>query len=236
MSTINLSRSKMKIISKFTDYYDSVGRRFQGVPGQKIWLREERENTNQNLIHTILSELNLTHSLVGYTLFRKNDQELSCESCVLLVAGKVFPFIKITKKTPISFSENYYYEFSEFISEIHSQINRYRLKEFHDLLSKRYMSLSLEVWNELQSPLLLLKRHSYHSNYFIKNVVLVENPSLKEFEFYKIKDPFTCYQELDQFLTKLTTPEMEHPQIEDIYRLVEHGFDKKVSFRKRKLG
>lgn len=234
----------MKIVSKFTDYYDSVGKKFQGVPNQQLWLREELEISNSNLIDKILSELQLKDSLHRYRYWRKNNEEIIYEPYGLVVAGELYPLIRITKKTLIdinkktliSLSEIICHTLSEVMSECVDRVSKHQVRDWYDFFSKKGHTLSIDLCNTVQSPVILLKNKSIYFSRYRPNITLIVNPSLKDLEFYRVKDPFTCYQEIDQFLTKLTSPEKEYPQVEDIYRLVEHGFDKKVSFRKRKLG
>ncbi len=61
------------------------------------------------------------------------------------------------------------------------------------------------------------------------------NPTLKDYEFYKIFDAFQAFQEIQMFLGGvLGSGEKEMVQIEDKYKIVQHGFDLKTSFRKDK--
>ena len=58
------------------------------------------------------------------------------------------------------------------------------------------------------------------------------NPILKEFEFYKVVDAFTAFTELQMFIGGvLGVGEKEIVEIEDKYKIGQHGFDK-WSFRR----
>lgn len=58
------------------------------------------------------------------------------------------------------------------------------------------------------------------------------NPMLKKYEFYKVFDAFTAFQELQMFISGvLGTGEKEIIEVEDKYKIAQHGFDK-WSFRK----
>lgn len=85
--------------------------------------------------------------------------------------------------------------------------------------------LSVEnIHHEIDCPVIQIKSKGY-----------VLNPVLKELKFAKKHDPFTTYQKLEQFISGVLggiSPKVV--EIADIDRLVGHGFDKKVSFRKRK--
>jgi hypothetical protein len=63
----------------------------------------------------------------------------------------------------------------------------------------------------------------------IKEVVLV--PELKKYEFQKVKDPYTAYQEISMFLGGVIPRQVpETVEISDKDRIAQHGFDK-LSFR-----
>ncbi len=60
----------------------------------------------------------------------------------------------------------------------------------------------------------------------------VINPKLKDLQFYKVFDAFTAFQEISMFLGGvLGVGEKEIIEIEDKYKIGQHGFDK-WSFRK----
>jgi hypothetical protein len=60
------------------------------------------------------------------------------------------------------------------------------------------------------------------------------NCSLKEYEFYKVFDAYSAYQELSMFVDgQLAYPGNIVIEIDDKYKIESKGFDKKWSFRKR---
>ena len=64
---------------------------------------------------------------------------------------------------------------------------------------------------------------------------LCEGGSLKQVEFVKVFDPYTCFQEIEMYLSGVLggmSPKMI--ECSDEVRLESHGFDKRVSFRHRK--
>ncbi|MEM9930864.1 MAG: hypothetical protein AAF840_13665, partial [Bacteroidota bacterium] len=63
---------------------------------------------------------------------------------------------------------------------------------------------------------------------------LLTNPILKDFEFYRIVDSYSCYQSLAQFLSGvLTDREKIKNNLTDLQKIRKHGFDAKYGFRKR---
>jgi hypothetical protein len=68
-----------------------------------------------------------------------------------------------------------------------------------------------------------------------RGVVMVINPILKNYEFFKIMDPRIAYQEIEMFFNSVLVGEANPPQIKDDVILAEKkGFDKRISFRHRK--
>ena len=65
-----------------------------------------------------------------------------------------------------------------------------------------------------------------------RDYVITENPSLKKYEFYKVMDACTTYQELDMFISGMMAAE-NNPMaaISDGQKAYQHGFDCR-SFRK----
>lgn len=60
------------------------------------------------------------------------------------------------------------------------------------------------------------------------------NPKLKDYGFERIKDSFTAFQEISMYLSNILVEQKEIAQVEDKYRIEQHGFDLKKSFRKEK--
>lgn len=62
---------------------------------------------------------------------------------------------------------------------------------------------------------------------------LILNPKLANWEFWKVKDPFTAFQEIQQYISGVIgTGGNEPVATDDKYKILSHGFDLKTSFRK----
>jgi hypothetical protein len=96
----------------------------------------------------------------------------------------------------------------------------------------------LQVFRDLKTPVFVfdsdydrkwIDRHTYnnhHPKFFI-------NPLLKDYEFPKVFDAFQAFQEIQMFISGvLGTGEKEIVEVADKYKIMEHGFDYKWSFRK----
>ena len=60
---------------------------------------------------------------------------------------------------------------------------------------------------------------------------MVWNASLKEFEFFKVFEPYSAFQEITMFLGSLASPEKEIPEMTDDVKIGQKGFNE-WSFRK----
>ena len=66
------------------------------------------------------------------------------------------------------------------------------------------------------------------------NQKAVLNPKLKTYEFYRVKDANTAFQEISMYLSNILVEQKQVAAVEDKYRIEQHGFDSKTSFRKEK--
>ena len=94
----------------------------------------------------------------------------------------------------------------------------------------------INIFREINAPVFIydsdtfITRGDYGS---IKNMGLfIINPILKDYEFYKVVDAFTAFQELQMFISGvLGTGEKEIIEVADEHKITQHGFDK-WSFRR----
>lgn len=87
----------------------------------------------------------------------------------------------------------------------------------------------INMFRELKSPVFIYDGDRSKPR---MSDALIINPVLKEWEFYKVVDAFTAFQEISMFLGGvLGIGEKEIVEIEDKYKIGQHGFDK-WSFRR----
>jgi hypothetical protein len=65
-----------------------------------------------------------------------------------------------------------------------------------------------------------------------KYPLLVTNDCLKEFDFVRLFDPYSAFQEIQMFLGGMAFPNNPIPEVSDADMLIAKGFDAKSSFRK----
>jgi hypothetical protein len=117
---------------------------------------------------------------------------------------------------------NYYYRYSINRADI-SKKERLKINQiFMDWRwqdDKLFIEHKVPVW---------VKRFWHYEN------TAILNPKLKDYGFNRIKDSFTAFQEISMYLSNILVEQKEVVKIEDKYRIEQHGFDLKTSFRKEK--
>lgn len=84
----------------------------------------------------------------------------------------------------------------------------------------------LELFEKFSTPIFVV-------HHLGRRVTL--HPNLTEYQFYKLKDPFTTYQELSVYIgSRLVADQQGTQTIPDISLVESKGFDKIKSFRKEK--
>lgn len=92
----------------------------------------------------------------------------------------------------------------------------------------------INMFRKVNSPIFVYDNYSVNHNRNNKNgSVFIINPILKDYEFYKVVDSFTAFQEIQMFIAGvLGIGEKEIIEVDDKYKIPQHGFDK-WSFRKK---
>lgn len=228
----------MKIYSKFHDYYDSVLKYSQTEDDGVVYAREQEEivlNINQAEI-----------KLVGKMKYFQDENISFIGFC-----GKIYPVYKY------GFEQESKDEI--FIIGFDDELLKTKLEELKKKTQRRFYnpcgSMSLDFllglltdwWREYtftnpfrledffikyETPVFLFEEWGVNEK---KNRQwkLTKNPCLKDFNFQRIVDPYTAFQEISMFfnstLTNVKTPKM--PVGNDVVLAESKGFDK-WSFRK----
>jgi hypothetical protein len=245
----------MRIISKEKDYYDHIMTygQDQGV----IFLRNEICIDSALLNDEICASLMPSLRTIKKNIGLKNIS-IDIHIAIIVFCGKTYRCVicKIHDYSPWpGFSTNIktfynYVELEQYLKTLNSSIeNRFTWPgESIKLTLKQF--LDDQETNELESycienkyPILTCKQNINHNDKFIsdfsryrdrRNWIIMANGNLSEFQFYKKKDPFSTYQELDMFISGILPQNSNMPiSISDKDRIYQHGFDK-YSFRKPK--
>lgn len=192
----------MRIISDFHDYYDSL----QDPSSSVIWKRKTTE-------------------------FKKNPFDIPKYRGALEFIGFTGKFYVLFPVSSVSYSRNpnYVYNYvygQEAIDRYLGEYKVYKYKynrlrvneEIHSFLEKDYTSI-------FSTMRILTTSHCFGFNeHYI-------NPNLGKYQFYKIMDVYTTYQNLDMFMNKIVIPEPVIAPLDDAELVRKKGFNEQ-SFRK----
>ena len=84
-----------------------------------------------------------------------------------------------------------------------------------------------EIFLEHKTPIWVKPLEHY------RNTAVI-NPKLNDYGFDRIKDSFTAFQEISMYLSNILVEQKDIVKVEDKYKIENHGFDLKTSFRKEK--
>jgi hypothetical protein len=216
----------MRIISKFRDYYDGVMK--TGMDREVVYVREREE-------------IDLGREFeIGFSTNRSGSYH-KVETLFLGYCGEIYRVYVIEfSGHPISASWKFvtydYEEFKEvmmkwgFGSKYEFSEGRWwagNYQKFRDYDTNRFKDL----FHKFQTPLFLITNvHSYRAP---DKTALTLGPSLKDLDFQRIKDAYTTYQDIFQFVAgTLNKPENKMVKISDKDKIAKHGFDK-WSFRQK---
>lgn len=181
--------------------------------------------------------------------YSKSGKSMMLGLGAIMVAGSVFPFIYDDYYKDFSWHTSVYYDISEVMEKYpamregsswhQSGEETYRWfcnqpafkeKAVVDLLCKHNAAFALILpeqysrggWNWFKTG------EPTHAN----SKVWMNPSALKNWEFYKVKDSFTMFMEVDQWVSGVLPQNAETIVLSDKSKIVKAGFDIKHSFRK----
>lgn len=228
----------MRIISKFKDYYDSASA--YGIDMECPYVREEK-------VATFTREQAHKKNMLQF----RGDSGLKL--AVIGFCGKLYPVAqyKYTEKQESYpfFKEKYLNFYS--VEELRENLPDDLVHKISERGGLFYRGESSFFYNNNWPSLEMFFKHSFTQlqDYFINEhcpvfiytsednryeglMELRVNSSLKNFGFFKQKDPASAFQEIYMYLAGvLGNQEKETINVSDKVRIQQHGFDK-YSFRK----
>ena len=225
----------MKLHSDFHDYYDTaVG---YGID-EKVHYNRFRRTVEKNLV----LDLDAPRVRHGNTF-------------LLGFCGEIYPFIQIIERGEDRKPKHFYYLYSyeeyfdralqtesvieHIIFNLHWSRQRESEKEIKKgltkLLSKERVKSFFTDWRKRDDTLFLEHRVPVwllDLDIFDRQITL--NPKLSELDFERLKDAHAAFQEISTYLANILVEQKETAPIEDRYRIEQHGFDSKTSFRREK--
>jgi hypothetical protein len=117
------------------------------------------------------------------------------------------------------------------VKQTEKEIKKQLTKDLIKIGAKRFFidwkSQNDSLFLQHQVPIWILNLQDYSQK-------ITLNPHLETYKFNRIKDSFTAFQEISMYLSNILVEQKEIVKIEDKYRIEQHGFDLKTSFRKEK--
>jgi len=236
----------MRILSPWADYYDVAAS--SGVDKAITYLRLTEERPLPTNLKVPITRSNERYKEITYQTrligfcgvlysvveFHIRDHKAFCYS---LEEADWFAKKFLSKKDMAAYNTggSRYWRRRHFLP-----VRRHDLEKFFREAEQQRDLLSNEFFLDLEAPIFLIQhgkvlpgRVERCNGTWVRKLQLLINPCLKDMEFYRIKDPYTAFQEIQMFLGSQAHPEprMLRTSDEDLAR--SKGFDER-SFRMEK--
>lgn len=218
----------MRIISSFKDYYDGVMR--TGMDREVVYVREKKDVQ-------LKKSFNIDFSTEDKRTWSANGQtgSYTISTSFLGYCGTIYKIFMVTSDDwgHIFYT---YEEFKTFMLDT-------KLGSKYDFGERRFWPSKYQKFNDIETGEMVELFHQFQTPLFLLNHVfsyrkpdkttVTLGPCLKDLEFQKIKDAYTTYQDIFQFVAgTLNKPENKMVKISDKDKIAKHGFDK-WSFRQK---
>ena len=248
----------MKIISKFSDYYDSAA--LFGVDTTQVFVRKN-EVFDSISAEKALSNIRNEFPFENRCRYIRGRKWYASRHligfCGRLYVGYKFE-IDLPNHTGTHVDYAYSIEDIEKFLSVHDpdylngkwtveksakalanagkySSNRHFTRQVISAAFEKFQGSNIDhgLFHEYQCPVFAISPHEWANRQF-KGFSLYTNPVLKDFKFMKLIDPFTAHQEINQFIFGvLGTLEPDTVNIDDKHRVIGKGFDAKYGFRTR---
>lgn len=237
----------MKIISPFSDYYDSCLKYFdqenQNIIYQRKLLeikKKEIENSPFKEFYNKYRPLLLNNNYYDTIKFKnhycnsiKNKHgEFSFYHALIFFCGKIYPVFEIHKQ---------YFNPIDKLT-VHEKKYFYMFEELNQYLNTNEIEFDSNKAKQLCQQFFIINNPD--TEYLIKNKITIAlidctgvfiNQKLSNYDFYKVFSPYEAFQELDiWFCGTLAYPQNIMIEVSNNAKIIKHGFDFKYGFRKRK--
>jgi hypothetical protein len=203
----------MRIFSKFHDYYDIALR--YGIDSTILYKREEEE------IEHITDTINLLMKFVGNGYFGRDRKNYMYQS-IIGFCGKWYLVVET--------EEHSFYSYED-LKDIKLENKIYVPWNSESKFNKKNLFNEISKINDVESfiinktPIITIVENFDRGKF---HKVVYKNSCLKDFNFQKIKDPYTAFQEISMFISGVLGQEdKETIQISDEDMRDKKGFDSK---------
>lgn len=248
----------MNIYGKFKDYYDSA--LVYGQDPNCSWNRTFSSNDNipewfplryfGNSYFDVPYKDKVAGILKHTNSWESRDEFIAAPSGLIyngsvklfsgyvFFCGKVYPFIKLYT----TMSEETFYTYESLTKKLERLMCERAVDEF--------LSTSFGSYRKRETYADTIERHLSQSDIICGDIHLVEKVpiyivvspwqwdkfhtggNLKDYDFSKVYDPFTCLQELEMYISGVLGGQSPQTIVtSDVTRLEAKGFDKRTSFR-----
>lgn len=231
----------MKLISNFKDYYDGILYSMT-EPNNKIWIRN-KENNYKFLSYNVNK---IKHRLKIYKYNSNNLYDVYILN-VIVICGEIYPYISVynnIKSYDIQYCSRHKLDNSIFDkNEINKIFSDYFYKKnynnIYDIVINYIKPIFLKT-KEYELSMgnlpviidyLLVKNIDYNKN---DGVYYKLNKNLLNIKFNKFMDDYTLFKQLEIYINEQLNTEIYQDNMTDDEKIQSHGFDKIISFRKRK--
>ncbi|HNC58681.1 MAG TPA: hypothetical protein PLP33_24860 [Leptospiraceae bacterium] len=204
----------------FVDYYDNIARQYtdKTILYKRETSKHEIEYEWNSPAKVKLPNGNIfTYDFPMYDTAKNYD--LCIERFMIGFCGKTYHLIKETERGKAS---NFMYSPDlEAYDRTMKKSGMFRFLRSKGTEPPIYKNFPLELFSEANVPVLAVSART-----------LILNPNLKDLAFFKVKDPYTTFQEISMFVSGvLGNKEDKTLNISDSDKILQLGFDTKTSFR-----
>ena len=252
----------MRIISKYKDYYDGI--QSLGMDSKLVYERFDKvigiaKLKNYKQFENGLWESYLTVQFINLLGEKYKDYRIKTEFIPIGFCGKIYPCIsflhlnkeeQIKRVTTYSTEETIEYiqkikdkfgkieyieEYNQGCNPTENELNKYfNHKVYQQKYSEWFQEIEAPIFRFTENP--ELKYDMKQRRWLNKNdlIYVNKNLQLEPYQFFKVKDSYTAFQDLSLFLGGiLTKRETIENKLTDKDKVKQHGFDLKYGFRTR---
>jgi len=235
----------MRVISEFRDYYDVV--QAQGQDQSLLYVRKERTVVIKNEDFPFPYML---HYGGMYWGFRRLISPIM-RQYIIGLCGKIYPVIHLSSSRDNN--KAWCHKLEDVDVFIEANFKKKEVAEYY--LPHNSRKVTVKVWDSSVRRYLFdkffkeceAKKEAFQEMFIqercpiivgawrsarSKDTKIVYNACLKDYEFFRVIEPYTAFQEIAMFMGNLAVPLKEIPKIPDLVMVSAKGFDE-FSFRKQ---